>query len=33
VVPAFFIMLALTVAYATLGVTPIARGALFGLAR
>ena len=31
VVPAFFIMLALTVAYATLGVTPIARGALYGL--
>src|SRR2546427_9170270 len=31
VVPAFFIMLALTVAYATLGVTPIVRGALYGL--
>src|SRR5437899_12522755 len=31
VVPAFFVMLALTVAYATLGVTPIARGALYGL--
>ena len=31
VVPAFFIMLALTLAYATLGVTPIARGALYGL--
>jgi len=28
---AFFIMLALTIAYATLGVTPIARGALYGL--
>jgi len=31
VVPAFFVMLALTVAYASLGVTPIARGALYGL--
>src|SRR5262249_66226 len=31
VVPAFFIMLALTMAYASLGVTPIARGALYGL--
>src|SRR5438046_4081379 len=31
VVPAFFIMLALTVAYAMLGVTPIVRGALYGL--
>jgi len=31
VAPAFFIMLALTIAYATLGVTPIARGALYGL--
>src|SRR4029453_14619591 len=31
VAPAFFIMLALTMAYATLGVTPIARGALYGL--
>ena len=28
---AFVIMLALTVAYATLGVTPLARGALYGL--
>ena len=31
VLPAFFIMLALTVAYASLGVTPIVRGALYGL--
>jgi chromate transporter len=31
VLPGFFIMLALTVAYASLGVTPIARGALYGL--
>ena len=31
VAPAFFIMLALTVAYAALGFTPIARGALYGL--
>jgi chromate transporter len=31
VVPAFFIMLALTIAYASLGVTPIVRGALYGL--
>jgi chromate transporter len=31
VLPAFFIMLALTLAYASLGVTPIARGALYGL--
>jgi len=31
VAPAFVIMLALTIAYATLGVTPIARGALYGL--
>src|SRR6266508_235944 len=31
VAPASFIMLALTIAYATLGVTPIARGALYGL--
>jgi chromate transporter len=31
VAPAFFIMLALTLAYATLGFTPIARGALYGL--
>ena len=31
VAPAFAIMLALTVAYATLGFTPIARGALYGL--
>jgi len=31
VLPAFFIMLALTVAYARLSVTPIARGALYGL--
>ena len=29
--PAFFTMLALTIAYATLGVTPIMRGALYGL--
>src|SRR5262245_50984895 len=31
VVPAFVIMLALTMAYAALGFTPIARGALYGL--
>lgn len=31
VAPAFFVMLALTMAYATLGVTPMARGALYGL--
>jgi chromate transporter len=31
VAPAFFIMLVLTIAYATFGVTPIARGALYGL--
>src|SRR5712691_4992734 len=31
VLPAFFVMLALTVAYATLGVTPVMRGALYGL--
>ncbi len=31
VLPAFFIMLVLTMAYATLGVTPIARGALYGI--
>jgi chromate transporter len=31
VLPAFVIMLALTVAYATLGVTPLARSALYGL--
>src|SRR5438132_8601667 len=31
VVPAFVIMLALTIAYATLGVTPLARSALDGL--
>src|SRR5438093_8901718 len=31
VLPAFVIMLALTIAYATLGVTPLARGALYGL--
>ncbi len=31
VLPAFFVMLALTMAYAGLGVTPIARGALYGL--
>src|SRR6059036_4139236 len=31
VLPAFFIMLALTIAYASLGVTPILRGALYGL--
>ena len=31
VLPAFFIMLALTIAYASLGVTPIMRGALYGL--
>jgi chromate transporter len=31
VAPAFFIMLVLTIAYATFGFTPIARGALYGL--
>src|SRR4030095_4999291 len=31
VAPAFVIMLALTMAYASLGLTPIARGALYGL--
>jgi chromate transporter len=31
VLPAFVIMLVLTIAYASLGVTPIARGALYGL--
>jgi chromate transporter len=31
VAPAFVIMLALTMAYATLGFTPVARGALYGL--
>src|SRR5438309_8828722 len=31
VIPAFVIMLALTVAYAILGVTPLARSALYGL--
>src|SRR5438552_14465354 len=31
VLPAFVIMLALTIAYANLGVTPLARGALYGL--
>jgi len=31
VTPAFVIMLALTMAYASVGVTPIARGALYGL--
>jgi chromate transporter len=31
VAPAFVIMLGLTIVYATLGVTPIARGALYGL--
>ena len=31
VAPAFVIMLALTIAYASLGFTPIARGALYGL--
>src|SRR5215510_549020 len=31
VLPAFAIMLALTVAYATLGVTPVVRSALYGL--
>src|SRR5436190_23575602 len=31
VLPAFVIMLALTIAYASLGVTPMARGALYGL--
>jgi chromate transporter len=31
VLPAFFVMLALTIAYAALGVTPLLRGALHGL--
>ena len=31
VLPAFFVMLALTVAYATVGVSPLVRGALYGL--
>lgn len=31
VLPAFFVMVALTVAYASLGVSPIMRGALYGL--
>lgn len=31
VLPAFFVMLALAIAYASLGVTPIMRGALYGL--
>src|SRR5438445_5790778 len=31
VLPAFFILLVLTIAYATLGVTPIGRGALYGV--
>src|SRR2546427_4452262 len=31
VLPAFFVMLALTIAYASLGVTPMLRGALYGL--
>lgn len=31
VLPAFFIMLALTITYATLGSTPLMRGALYGL--
>ncbi|HEY2989871.1 MAG TPA: chromate efflux transporter, partial [Candidatus Binatia bacterium] len=31
VLPAFFILLALTMAYATVGVTPIGRGALYGV--
>src|SRR3989441_3605260 len=31
VLPAFVIMLALTIAYATLSVTPVMRGALYGL--
>ncbi len=31
VTPAFVVMLALTIAYASLGLTPIARGALYGL--
>src|SRR4029453_1464856 len=31
VLPAFVIMLALTIAYANFGVTPLARGALYGL--
>src|SRR5215471_3790626 len=33
VTPAFVIMLALTMAYASVGVTPIARGAVYGLGR
>src|SRR3989442_6040911 len=31
VAPAFFVMLALTIGYATLGVSPAVRGALYGL--
>ncbi len=31
VLPAFFVMLLLTIAYASLGVNPVARGALYGL--
>lgn len=31
VLPGFFVMLALTMAYASLGVTPVLRGALYGL--
>src|SRR5205807_10097284 len=31
VLPAFVVMLALTIAYANFGVTPLARGALYGL--
>lgn len=31
VVPAFFVMLGLTILYASLGVTPVMRGALYGL--
>src|SRR5919109_2211254 len=31
VLPAFIIMLALTIAYSTVGVTPLARSALYGL--
>src|SRR5947199_7694209 len=33
VLPAFFILLVLTIAYPTLGVTPIGRGALCGVGR
>jgi len=32
VLPAFFILLALTIAYASLGYTPVGRGALYGIA-